>query len=159
MGAYEAADAIRDVFESEMAGGTHSGVPRAQNGNPFNGPKFEPSSDAAGLSWVQLNVATAPAVRQTLGPSPRIRYPGEVVVKVFTPRNRGFRTHLELADFVASIWWDASQGAGRVIVISADEVIRFRPGAPTVLSIGESTAEQSTWQQSNVVAQFFRDTA
>jgi hypothetical protein len=152
VGSYEEADAIRDEFESQMAS-LRPTVPRAQNGAPFNGPAFDPAKDAVDSNnkptlWVQLNLARGVAYRASMGPNARWRTPGQAVVKIMTPANKGFRTTEEVADDVMSIFRDL------VLTISASETIVFRGGGPMVTPLG---VNKEGWSQTNVSASYFRD--
>jgi len=107
-------------------------------GVPFKMP--DPS-----IAWVALYVRPGAANRITIGPNPRVRVNGRVIVQVFTPEATSLSVTYGYADTIADIFREAEFSYGN------SGLIRCRQ--PEVAVIGMD----SGWLQKNVVCPYIRD--
>lgn len=105
----------------------------AFEGVPFDGK-------AASLPYVALFIRPADADQVSLGPNPVYRHPGVVIVQCFTPRDKGMKLGMQLADAAASVFRGWRQGG-----------LRFR--APSVTPVGEEEDRLHV----NMTAAYVRD--
>lgn len=103
---------------------------------------FKPTDDAAYVRFIIIN---ADAKQVCFGDAINLyRFPGMVMVQIFTPISKGDKEALQLADQAANIfrnWSDVSTG------------IRFLV-PPTAKTIGT----ERNWHQVNVLTPYTRDT-
>jgi hypothetical protein len=97
-------------------------------------------------SWVSLYILNTEARRITLGDSTQIhRFPGMIVVNIFTPEDEGTQEAREIADTVSDIFRDAQFSAGSSGLITCR--------TPSLDPVGT----REGWYQVNVSTLFQRD--
>lgn len=97
-------------------------------------------------AWVALTVLSTEAKRITLGDNTQLhRFPGMIVVNIFTPEDKGTQEAREIADTISDIFRDAQFSAGSSGLITCR--------TPSLDSVGT----RDGWYQLNVITPFHRD--
>lgn len=106
---------------------------------PHTPVAYENSEESHSEEWVRIVIQNGEAFQASLGDNPVFRYPGIVIVQIFTPNDAGSGRAVELADYVEAIFKNLS--------ISG---IQFR--VPQVRRVNNETE----WYQINVSTDFYR---